>query len=406
LIVLAWRRNQIAVTAAAFVGFTGFTLVMPFLALYIQQLGVTDTGDVALWTGATLGVTPAITALCAPFWGRVGDRFGNAVLVQRSLLSGVVVLVLMALATHPWQLFALRAVQGFVAGYGPITLVMAAMSAPPDRMAQAIGTVQTAQRMAPAIAPVIGGVLASAVGLRNVFFVAAAVYALASVLMAALYREPPRPAAAGGQPDRVPFRNILAFENFLVLMAVIFGLQLVDKSFGPVLVLYLGQLGHGADRAAVLAGTLFSILAFSGALGNQLAGALLKRVTARAVIDGAVLLAAGALALVAFRGETWVLAGAMSIFGASVGTAMTTAYTAAGSVIPRHVHGTGFGFLGGASLMATAFSPMLSGLVAARSIRVVFFSGVVTLVVLALVVRRVMVERTLEIEPAPAVDES
>jgi DHA1 family multidrug resistance protein-like MFS transporter len=239
-----------------------------------------------------------------------------------------------------------------------------------------------------------------------VFLVAAGVYVAASVIMALFYVEPPVQSQEGRRPERVPFRNVLAFENFLLLMAVIFGLQLVDKSFGPVLVLYLGQLGHGADRAAVLAGTLFSILAFSGALGNQLAGALLKRVTARAVIDGAVLLAAGALALVAFRGETWVLAGAMSIFGASVGTAMTTAYTAAGSVIPRHVHGTGFGFLGGASLMATAFSPMLSGLVAARSIRVVFFSGVVTLVVLALVVRRVMVERTLEIEPAPAVDES
>ena len=47
-----------------------------------------------------------------------------------------------------------------------------------------------------------------------------------------------------------------------------------------------------------------------------------------------------------------------------------------------------------------------SGLVAGRSIRVVFVSGVVALVVLALVVRRVMVERTLEIETAPSLDES
>ena len=49
-----WRRNQIAVTAASFVGFTGFTLVMPFLASYMQELGLTDTGEVALWTGLTV----------------------------------------------------------------------------------------------------------------------------------------------------------------------------------------------------------------------------------------------------------------------------------------------------------------------------------------------------------------
>jgi len=118
----SWRRNQIAVVAATFVGFTGFTLVMPFLSRYIQELGVTDTGEVALWAGATLGITPGIAALCAPLWGRVADRFGNKLLVQRSLLSCVIVMALMAKATEPWHLFALRAAQGLLAGYGSLTL--------------------------------------------------------------------------------------------------------------------------------------------------------------------------------------------------------------------------------------------------------------------------------------------
>ena len=379
---------------------------MPFLALYMQQLGVTGPADIAMWTGATLGVTPAITAFCAPFWGRIGDRFGRKILVQRSLISGIVVMLLMAYATRPWHLLALRAAQGFVAGYGPLTLAMAASSVPQERLARAIATVQTAQRMGPAIGPVVGGLLASAFGLRQVFLVAAGVYVAASVIMAVFYVEPSGQSPEGRRPERVPFRNVLAFENFLLLMAVIFGLQLVDKSFGPVLLLYLSQLGYGTDQAAVLAGLLFSVLAVSGAAGNQLAAALLKRMTARAVIDAAVLTAAGALAVFALRGEVWVLVVAIAIFGASVGTAMTAAFTAAGSVIPRHVHGVSFGFLSSASLIGFAVSPVVSGLVAGRSIRVVFVSGVVVLVVLALVVRRVMVERTLEIETAPTVDES
>ena len=83
----SWKRNQAAITAAAFVGFAGFTLVMPFLPLYIRELGVTDVGDIAIWTGVTLGVSPAIAGLTGPLWGRVGDRFGNKLLVQRSLVS-------------------------------------------------------------------------------------------------------------------------------------------------------------------------------------------------------------------------------------------------------------------------------------------------------------------------------
>ena len=379
---------------------------MPFLALYVQQLGVTDTDDVALWTGMILGVTPGISALCGPLWGRVADRFGNKILVQRSLLSGVFVIALMAYATEAWHLFALRAFQGFLGGYGPLTLSMAALSAPREHMARAIGMVQTAQRTGPAIGPVIGGVLAAAVGLRNAFLVAAAVYVVAFLMITFLYREPRRTTREAGVPARASFGSILAFENFVLLMLVIFGLQLVDRSFGPVLTLHLESLGHTRGDAAVLAGLLFSALAMAGALGNQLAAKLLRRWAARVVIAGSALGAASALGLFATTRPAWLMAVTLGVFGIAVGTALTTAFTAAGTTLPRHAHGVSFGFLSGASLIGSAISPILSGLVAAQSIRAVFVSGVVVLAGLAVIVRRVMVERPNAIEPPPSVDES
>ena len=79
------RATSLAAAAAGFIGFAGFTLVMPFLPLYISELGVSDVAEIALWTGLTLGATPAITAISAPLWGRVGDRYGSKLLVIRSL---------------------------------------------------------------------------------------------------------------------------------------------------------------------------------------------------------------------------------------------------------------------------------------------------------------------------------
>src|SRR5262249_62285613 len=38
---VAWRRNLFAVTAAGFMGYTGFTIAMPFLPLFIGAPGVT-----------------------------------------------------------------------------------------------------------------------------------------------------------------------------------------------------------------------------------------------------------------------------------------------------------------------------------------------------------------------------
>ncbi|HMD37076.1 MAG TPA: MFS transporter, partial [Vicinamibacterales bacterium] len=114
----SWRRNVYAVTAASFLGYTGFTVVMPFLPLFIGELGVTDVGEIAAWTGVSLGITPGLTALLAPAWGRLGDRYGRKIMVERSLASFVILMAAMAMVTRAWHVLALRAVQGLFAGYG------------------------------------------------------------------------------------------------------------------------------------------------------------------------------------------------------------------------------------------------------------------------------------------------
>ena len=95
----------------------------------------------------------------------------------------------------------------------------------------------------------------------------------------------------------------------------------------------------------------------------------------------------------------------IAAFGAAIGTALTTAFTATGTVVPREAHGVGFGFLSSASLIGSAISPILSGLVASRSIKVVFLSGAALLLVIVAMVQRLMAERTAAIESAPSVDE-
>jgi MFS family permease len=123
------------------------------------------------------------------------------------------------------------------------------------------------------------------------------------------------------------------------------------------------------------------------------------------VIVIAVLVAAASMSVFALAGDAWLLLLSIAVFGVAIGSAMTTSFTAAHSVIPRHAHGVGFGFLTGASLFGSAISPVLSGLIASQSIRVVFLSGAAVLAILVLLVRRVMVERDLAIESAP-VDEN
>ena len=387
-----WRRNQAAVTGATFIGFTGFTLVMPFLPLYFEQLGVADPAQVAVWSGLSLGVTPAVTAAMAPVWARMAERFGRKMMVVRSLGSFIIIMGLMSFVTAPWQVFALRAIQGFFAGYGPIALTMAAESAPPDQVASAIGFVQTAQRLGPALGPVIGGGLAQALGIRHTFLVSAGVYGLALLLVVFGYhehrtarREPHEPAAG-----KVTFATLAAVPYFVLLLGTVFGLQLVDRSLGPILPLYLREIGFDAARVPFLAGVLFTAAAACAAAGNQASRwALLRWPAAIVVPSMAGVAAVGALVFGA--SAPWpVLVASACVFGFGIGVATTCTYTAATHTLPVSSRGVAFGYLTSAYLVGLAVSPVLAGLIGAQSMRAVFLADAAGLAALAWTVRRGM----------------
>lgn len=379
-----WRRNVAVATVASFVGASGFTLVIPLLPLYFRELGLQDVADIALWSGLSLGITPALAALLSPFWGRLADRFGRKIIVERSIAGFMVIMAALAYASEPWHVFVLRALQGFFGGYGSLTLAMAAQSAPPEKVTEAIGNVHTAQRLGPALGPIVGGVISQIVGVRRSFFVSSGFFALALVMVFVLYVEREKgPGRARELHGAVRFRDLLSFENFLLLMVVIFVVQLVDRSFGPVLPLYLVQLGVSDARAAVYAGILFSAAALSAAAGNQLTTRLLKRWRPRVLLVSAALVCAGGAAVYAAAPPLAFLFVATPMFGAAVGVSLTTAYSTASALIPRGAGTAGFGLLTSASLTGLALSPMLSGLLGTASLRAVFGMDAVAMVLLA-----------------------
>ena len=392
---IPWRRNQAAVTAATFIGFTGFTLVMPFLPLYFEQLGVHDPGAIAVWSGMSLGVTPAVTAVMAPVWARVAERFGRKLMVTRSLASFVIIMGLLGFVQAPWQVFVLRAVQGLFAGYGPIAMTMAAESAPPEQMAAAIGWVQSAQRLGPALGPVIGGTLAQAVGLRNTFLVSASFYVFALLLVLFGFRDPQsrRATDKAALPGTTSFATLARVPHFVLFMGTVFGLQLVDRSFGPILPLYLREAGVGTANIPFLAGVIFTATAGAAALGNQTSGWLLKRWPTALIVPAAAALAGIATFVFGAGAPTSVLLVTAAILGLGLGVATTAVYTAATQSVPASARTVAFGYLSTAYLAGLAVSPVFAGLVGSFNVRAVFLIDAIGLGVLAWAVQKKMSAR-------------
>jgi MFS family permease len=398
------RRNVLVSAATSFMGFAGFTVVMPFIPLYIAELGVQDVGEVALWSGLTLGATPAITAISAPLWGRVGDRYGSKLLVLRSLGAFVLTKGAMAFVTAPWQLVALRGLLGVFAGYGALTMSMAAESVPREQMPRAIGVVQMGQRLGPAVGPIVGGFVAPAVGLRRAFLVTAAFYLAAIVIVVAFYREPrTRQGREATRSLTSVFRELVATPGFLLALAVIFTLQTVDRSFSPILPLFVEQLGITGDRIATISGLLFSMVAVCAAIGHKVAGTLMARWSSRALVTAVSVSTAAALLVIVFFPSMLTLTTALVVASVGIGVAMTAAYSLAGALLPADAHVTGFGIMTTASLVGLAFSPVLAGFVGASGLRIVFVVDVLFLAGLAVAVALKMPSRPQASGPGPQV---
>ena len=371
----AWRRNQLVMTAVVFVVFTGFAFVLPFLPLYVRELGVTGEEQVAQWAGVLIGVAPLLAGLLAPVWGRLADRYGQKRMAIRALLSYVVLLVLSAFVTSVGQLFVLRAGIGLFGGIGPLGLAMATSGAPREHTGRAVGAIQSAQILSAAVGPLLGGLLADTIGIRWTFLVTAAACAVALALLV-LYYEEARGAEPAGEavvaPGRPPLSAVLRVPHVAALLAILFLVNFVGRSFTPILPLHLQSLGVTPARLALSTGALISAYSVAAAISAALLGRATHRWAPRGLLVGSLL--AGALTV-------WPMARVASfesvlalaiLLGLASGGALTLCYTIGGLIVSGDVRATAFGFFSAAALFGGAVSPSVAGLLVRWDLRAIY----------------------------------
>ena len=74
------RTNQLVIVAIVFSVFTGFAFVIPFLPLYVRELGIEEPEKAALWAGLLIGGSPLLAGLLA---GVACGIIGTLVVVNR-----------------------------------------------------------------------------------------------------------------------------------------------------------------------------------------------------------------------------------------------------------------------------------------------------------------------------------
>ncbi len=72
-----WKIILAILTANVTLMSAGYTMLIPFLPMYlINELGV-SLADVKLWNGAIFSVTFLLGGILAPLWGKMADTHGK-----------------------------------------------------------------------------------------------------------------------------------------------------------------------------------------------------------------------------------------------------------------------------------------------------------------------------------------
>ena len=95
-----WKRNLTVAWLGCFLTGAAFSLVMPFLPLYVEQLGVTGHSALNMWSGLVFSITFLFSAIASPFWGGLADRKGRKIMLLRSALGMAIIMALMGVAQN------------------------------------------------------------------------------------------------------------------------------------------------------------------------------------------------------------------------------------------------------------------------------------------------------------------
>lgn len=166
---LYWKRNLVILWIGVLFCSMAYSVSIPFLPIFLNtEMGVND--HLELWSGIAFGVTFLASALIAPFWGSLADKYGRKPMLIRSGFSLAVLYLICAFVTDPYVFVGVRLFQGLLSGFIPAAIALVGTGSPEEKTGYALGIMATAGATGSIIGPLIGGVVSHYYGNRNAFF--------------------------------------------------------------------------------------------------------------------------------------------------------------------------------------------------------------------------------------------
>ena len=392
-----WLTNLIVCTAGSFTTIVAMTVLLPFLPLYVEEIGVTGHAAIVQWSGVAYGATFFTAALTAPLWGRLGDRYGRKLMLIRASLGMAVAMSLTGMAQSIEQLVAVRLLTGLLGGYASGSMILVAAQTPRARAGWALGMLSSGIMAGNLVGPLIGGLAPPLIGIRATFWLSGAAIFVAFLGTLFFLREAPRPASARTAPAGALWAQIADRRPVVAMLATGFLLTFALTSIEPIITVYVA-LFAAPDAVTFVSGLAMS----AGALGGVLSSARLGRLADRAgpwtVVVGSLAAAAVLLVPQAAVAASWQLVGLRFLMGAALGGLLPCMASVIRHSAPEAIAGSLLGWSVSAQYAGQVLGPLAGGFVGGHvGMRAVFLGTAVLMAAGALA--NFLVERIVRAEP-------
>jgi MFS family permease len=376
-----WKRNVVVCVFGSFTTIVAMTLLLPFLPLYVEQLGETDHAAIVQWSGIAYGATFFSAALTAPLWGWLADRYGRKLMLIRASLGMAIAMSLIGMAHSVWELVMFRLLAGFLGGYASGSTVLIATQAPKARSGWALGILSAGIMAGSLAGPLIGGVLPPLIGIRATFLWAGGIIFITFLATAFLIREDVQPRKARAAKTRGGWSQIPDKRPIVAMLVTGLLLMIANMSIEPIITVYVAQLVE-PSRVTFVAGLVMAAAALGAILSSPRLGKLADRVGHWRVINVSLAVSAVLLIPQAFVTSGWQLIVLRFLMGLALGGLLPCIASVIRHNVPEAITGSILGYSVSAQYAGQVLGPIGGGFVGGHiGMRAVFLGTAVLMAV-------------------------
>lgn len=386
-----WKKNLIILCFGQFLVMASMSSVIPFLPLYLQDLGMDDPDQVKKWAGIIFGANFLTAFIVSPIWGKIADRYGRKMMLIRSGVGMAIIVTLMGFATSHIHLFILRLLNGMISGFVPAAIALMATNTPKDKVNTALGILQSGGVAGAIFGPLIGGLMADFLGFRAIFsYIGISIFLAAIIVLFFVHEKFERKEAA--KQEKTSFvedlKLLVSIKPILSLFFVTMIMQLAMMGIQPLIPLYVQELAPETQYLAFFAGLTAASLGSANMLFSPILGRLGDKYGSHLILLYSILGAALFALPQAFISQLWQLIVMQFLLGACIGGLLPSVNTLIRNYAPKGMESTTYGYSNSAMFIGNMLGPIITGQFSAIfGLPSIFIWSAILLIINALVVK-------------------